>query len=74
MLGRLGALFTDSLALLNQPAHFAELDRFARLPQVVLLLHRHPSFGTGIKSSGEPESHCGAHSRSTIEQLGKRLV
>ena len=46
MLGRLGALFTDSLALLNQPAHFAELDRFARLPQVVLLVQRHPSFGT----------------------------
>jgi hypothetical protein len=39
MLGRLGAFYsTDSLALLNQPAHSPELDRFARLPQVVLLL------------------------------------
>ena len=45
MPGRLGGvIFIDRL--LTQPAHFAELDRFARLPQVVLLVQRHPSFGT----------------------------
>jgi hypothetical protein len=58
----------------DQAANFAELDRLARLPQVVLLLERHPSFGRGIKSSGEPERHCGAYSCSAIEQLGKRLA
>jgi hypothetical protein len=67
-------LFAGRLTPRDQAANFAELDRLARLPQVVLLLERHPSFGAGVKSPSEPERHSGTHSSAAIEQLGKRFT
>jgi len=68
-----GVLFANGLTPYNQPAHSAELDRLARLLQVVLLLERHPSFGTGIKALASRSAHCGTHAGPAIEQLGSAL-
>jgi hypothetical protein len=64
-------LLARRLAALDESLNTAEFDGLARLPEVVLLLHREPPLGAGREGLGEPGRHHRAHPGAAVEYLGQ---